>query len=279
MTDQLRQAAMQQALEALEGELLTMLDKPVDEQYRVRYAYLLRVITALREALAQPEQEPDRRALQAAGTHPAPCARHCEAKAFEIEIRGLKSALKQAQPVQEPATCRFCHSKKGSWTWQCYKCGEIDDVQKPAPPQQQAKPVQEQQQVGPVEDMLLRRAVLRSAKIVSDGRFVTKQAALEQPPLPVQEPVAWDKPSASFDEWWDGDRRRDTANPFDTDSFAYWAWEGWQAALAQRPWVGLTDEEIFHAGPRIGTSDSNVNPYQILINARAIEAKLKEKNK
>ena len=92
------------------------------------------------------------------------------------------------------------------------------------------------------------------------------------------EPVAWDKPSASFDEWWDGDRRRDNANPFATDSFAYWAWEGWQAALAQRPWQGLTDEEIFHADPRIGTSDSNVNPYQILINARAIEAKLKEKN-
>ena len=53
-------------------------------------------------------------------------------------------------------------------------------------------PVQEQQQVGPVEDMLLRRAVLRSAKIVSDGRFVTKQAALEQPPLPVQpEPLEY----------------------------------------------------------------------------------------
>ena len=43
-------------------------------------------------------------------------------------------------------------------------------------------------------------------------------------------------------------------------------------------WVGLTDEEIFHAGPRIGTSDSNVNPYQILINARAIEAALRSKN-
>lgn len=28
--------------------------------------------------------------LQAAGTHPAPCARHCEAVAFGIEIRGLK---------------------------------------------------------------------------------------------------------------------------------------------------------------------------------------------
>ena len=57
MTD-LRQAA-QQALEALEGELLKMLDKPEDEQYRVRYAYLLTVITALRTALAaQPQQEP-----------------------------------------------------------------------------------------------------------------------------------------------------------------------------------------------------------------------------
>jgi len=46
----------------------------------------------------------------------------------------------------------------------------------------------------------------------------------------------------------------------------------------QRPWQGLTDEEIWSADPRIGTSDSNVNPYQILKNARAIETKLKEKN-
>ena len=152
---------------------------------------------------------------------------------------------------------------------------------------QEPLPVLEQQQVGPVEDMLLRRAVLRSAKIVSDGRFVTKQAALDiAPPLPVQEPVAydktemnsfvidlydkkmqegkhghyeimfhvvhqaikrvtlhlpvqpesvtWDKPSDNFNEWWDGDRRRDKANPFDTDSFAYWAWEGWQAALQSK---------------------------------------------
>ena len=120
--------AMQQALEALEVAM-TPLAKDRQE--------VLRAITALRTAMLQPplpEQEPDRRALQAAGTHPAPCARHCEAKAFEIEIRGLKSALKQAQQVQEPVACRFCHSKKGSWTWQCYKCGEIDDVQQPALP-------------------------------------------------------------------------------------------------------------------------------------------------
>ena len=30
---------------------------------------------------------------QAAGTHPAPCARHCEANAFQIEIRGLQSHI------------------------------------------------------------------------------------------------------------------------------------------------------------------------------------------
>lgn len=34
----------------------------------------------------------DRTEQQAAGTHPAPCARHCEANAFQIEIRGLKAA-------------------------------------------------------------------------------------------------------------------------------------------------------------------------------------------
>ena len=63
MTDQQRQAA-NQALEALEGELWLMLDKPEDEQYRVKYAYLLTVITALRTALVQ-QAEPVAWAVQA----------------------------------------------------------------------------------------------------------------------------------------------------------------------------------------------------------------------
>ena len=46
----------------------------------------------------------------------------------------------------------------------------------------------------------------------------------------------------------------------------------------QRPWVGLTDEEIWETISRIGTSDSDVNPYAKLADARAIEAKLEEKN-
>lgn len=35
----------------------------------------------------------DRHELQSAGTHPAPCARHCESTAYEIEIRRLRAEL------------------------------------------------------------------------------------------------------------------------------------------------------------------------------------------
>jgi len=39
----------------------------------------------------------------------------------------------------------------------------------------------------------------------------------------------WDTPSKAFNEWWDSDYN-DSANPFEQDSAAYWAWAGWQAA-------------------------------------------------
>ena len=204
-------------------------------------------------------------------------------------IDALKILDTQPLPVQEPVACRFCFSEKGCWTWQCYHCGEIDDVQKPAPPQQQAEPVKlrrgdilrciETDELCTVWSTSTTGKTLIKWSANNFGNYTAAQIGELFWIEPREaEPVTWDKPSASFDEWWDSDRRRDTANPFTTDSFAYWAFEGWQAALAQRPWQGLTDEEIFHAGPRIGTSDSNVNPYQILINARAIEAKLKERN-
>lgn len=35
----------------------------------------------------------DRHEMQAAGTHPAPCARHCESTAYEIELRRLRAEL------------------------------------------------------------------------------------------------------------------------------------------------------------------------------------------
>ena len=46
----------------------------------------------------------------------------------------------------------------------------------------------------------------------------------------------------------------------------------------KREWVSLTDEEIWGAVSRIGTSNSDVNPYQTINDARAIEKLLKEKN-
>jgi hypothetical protein len=49
-------------------------------------------------------------------------------------------------------------------------------------------------------------------------------------------------------------------------------------AMSKREWIGLTDEEIWGAVGRIGTSNSDVNPYQTIKDARAIEKLLKEKN-
>lgn len=40
----------------------------------------------------------DRHELQAQGNHPAPCARWCEATAFEIELRRLRALLREAYP-------------------------------------------------------------------------------------------------------------------------------------------------------------------------------------
>jgi len=48
--------------------------------------------------------------------------------------------------------------------------------------------------------------------------------------------------------------------------------------FCKKEWVGLTDDEIWKTISRIGTSDSDVNPYTKLADARAIEAKLKQKN-
>ena len=150
---------------------------------------------------------------------------HAETVCFKLEAIAREALAQPPLPEQEPVACRFCHSKKGCWTWQCYNCGEIDDVQQPAPPQQQA------------------------------------------------EPVAWDKPSDNFNAWWDSDRH-DNANPFEKDSYAYWAWAGWQAALAQRPWVGLTEFQFAEIYNKWNDSNGST-PWGLY---HAIEKALKAKN-
>jgi len=84
----------------------------------------------------------------------------------------------------------------------------------------------------------------------------------------------WDKRSVAFDEWWNSDNDEST-NPFRLESGAYWAWAGWKAALAQpaqeqRPWVGLTDDELADLWYK--------ESLDWMEFARAHEAALKEKN-
>jgi hypothetical protein len=72
-----------------------------------------------------------------------------------------------------------------------------------------------------------------------------------------------------FNEWWDAEDLL-AENPYSPETPIYWAWEGWQAALKTSKWVGLTEAEIgeLYRGGWANNLDF----------ARAVEAKLKEKN-
>jgi hypothetical protein len=66
----------------------------------------------------------------------------------------------------------------------------------------------------------------RAAALDEEGMYLVHQTEAK----PVQK--VWDTPSDAFNKWWNSDYD-DTPNPFEVDSFGYWAWAGWQAALAQ----------------------------------------------
>ena len=52
--------------------------------------------------------EPTITELQAAGKGPAPCARFCEANAYQIEIRRLKGEVARAVAVEREACAKVC---------------------------------------------------------------------------------------------------------------------------------------------------------------------------
>jgi hypothetical protein len=129
-------------------------------------------------------------------------------------------------PQAEPVSCRFCHSKKGCYTWLCYSCGEIDDVQQPA-----AQP--EQEPVGKV------------VEINNDGF------------------------RCEFNRRLAVGTKLYTAPP-----------------AAQRPWVGLTEDEIKGTWAqlwydlthgKLSTPDNEVRNNVVMF-GQALEAKLKGKN-
>jgi hypothetical protein len=112
-----------------------------------------------------------------------------------------------AQP--EPVACRFCHDEGGSWAWQCYNCGEIDDVQKPTLPAAQS----EQEPTCPE----CKAAVLYECVACSSNNY----------PPAAQPPAEWELIKNILDE-------------YGLDAIAFVA--AWKAA--QRPWQGLTDEDV-----------------------------------
>ena len=106
-------------------------------------------------------------------------------------------------------------------------------------------------------------------------------AHLDEPaaqPAPVQEPVTDAQKRAAFERFW-------VTEIGDKDDLTYGglgyainrvavAWEAWKAA-AQRQWVSLTDEEIMEVN---GIHDDPKEWPEVISEARAIEAKLREKN-
>lgn len=68
------------------------------------------LICEKQEALVQP----DRQTLQATGDHPSPCAKFCEATAYEVEIKRLKA---------QESGCSDCGRKRSDgWKLYCLAC-------------------------------------------------------------------------------------------------------------------------------------------------------------
>jgi hypothetical protein len=96
--------------QALDAANLNERHQTIAESYYWLRQYKLLAEKAIAELESQePVAHPERHELQAKGEHPAPCARHCEANAFQIVIKNLKAQL--AQPEQEPVG--YVYSESG----------------------------------------------------------------------------------------------------------------------------------------------------------------------
>jgi hypothetical protein len=293
MTD-LRQAA-QQALEALEFDGFT----PEDTTHRY---YTTKAITAMREALEQqPEQEPVARVDEADDGFFAEILPDRTVKVGQL--------LYAAPPlVQEPVACRFCHDEKGCWTWQCYNCGEIDDVQQPAAPPKQ-EPVAWGWRYDSCGHAVVNRLVATETSeptlflknVFARGPFPLYAAPqLEQEPVGKVVEINNDGFRCEFNRRLAVGTKLYTAPPLPAQPVQ----EPWGACVSgrvfvgalpehvrklteddglpiqllytappQRPWVGLTDEEIAQ-----GNKESWVTEQAWQSAVWWAEAKLKEKN-
>jgi hypothetical protein len=126
--------SMKLALEALDDRLSLMkwqaareaLHQAIAEAERQEQVELvidksaaIRIATALGWTPPKQEQgEPTRHELQAKGKHPAPCARFCEANAFEIEIKNLKGDIERAILAEREACLKICEEQAVTAYWE-----------------------------------------------------------------------------------------------------------------------------------------------------------------
>ena len=190
MTD-LRKAA-EQALRALEAETA---DTWECNSYHPK---IYTAIIALREALAQPEQEPV--SIRAV-------AKRAGINLPETYIPTMDDAIAAGNSVlmdEQAALLRECRAALDSLIAQkptiaAFVCGSTT--------------------LGNL------KAELSAYR--PQGVFGSCPQAREQP-----EQEHWDAIPDTFNRWWDADYD-DTGNPFRKDSPAYWAWSGWKAASKQ----------------------------------------------
>ena len=100
------------------------------------------------------------------------------------------------------------------------------------------------------------------------GTLTALRTALEQQAEPGTR-EGFERWAKSLPNYIDLSRFEDGYSDCNTD----YAWAGWQAA--QRPWVGLTDEDVRQCSQDVvaGGTENSVDRF-----AYAIEAKLKERN-
>lgn len=207
-------------------------------------------IAAIKEALVQPE----RHELQAKGEHPAPCARYCEANAFQIVIKNLKAQL--AQPEQEPVATVTSETSAERTLKSLGYTDNGGEYWKPPlgawPPQPKQEPVAMRealkklarfldvvrvyaQEIRPIHELETDKPLHWKAREIQDEviRLINT--------IPQQEPIHWIAPNFEF--LFSSTPQRTEQEPVIDKSAAIRIATalGWGP---KREWVGLTDEEI-----------------------------------
>ena len=216
MTDR---EAMQQALEALE---------------EISGGYSLNIIAALRERLAQPEQEPvawmvytqDWGSVYIADN---PTGIHEGQRALPLYT------TPPAAPVQEPvawveqdAIDWLARDERGKGAYTNTALYKQKDKWAPVPLYTTPPAAQPEQKQDSTCNKTLRaegKGYPRTCRKCGKGPCIADRVQPEQ--------EQWDAIPDAFNDWWNADYD-DSTNPFRLNSPAYWAWSGWSAANKEK---------------------------------------------